>query len=107
MSLKLIVPERRVSQWISQFRTAAPELAIHNAGEPLEDVVYAFVWSPPPGELAKYPGLKVIFSMGAGVDRIFADPSLPDVPIVRVVDDDLTMRMGDGKCSNRNNKTHG
>jgi glyoxylate/hydroxypyruvate reductase A len=37
----------------------------------------------------------VIFSLGAGVDHIFEDPSLPDVPIVRVVSDDLTMRMSE------------
>src|SRR5205807_516780 len=30
---------------------------------------------------------------GAGVDHIFADPDLPDVPVVRIVDPDLTMRM--------------
>src|SRR5437899_11137977 len=32
-------------------------------------------------------------SLGVGVDYIFADPGLPDVPIVRIVDPDLTMRM--------------
>src|SRR6266566_1974036 len=29
----------------------------------------------------------------ADVDHIFADPDLPDVPVVRIVDPDLTMRM--------------
>src|SRR5262249_60426673 len=32
-------------------------------------------------------------SLGAGVDHVFADPDLPDVPVVRIVDPDLTMRM--------------
>ena len=35
----------------------------------------------------------MIFSLGAGVDHVFADPELPDVPVVRIVDPDLTMRM--------------
>ena len=39
------------------------------------------------------PRLKAIFSLGAGVDHVFADPELPDVPVVRIVDPDLTMRM--------------
>jgi glyoxylate/hydroxypyruvate reductase len=39
------------------------------------------------------PRLKAIFSLGAGVDHVFADPDLPDVPDVRIVDPDLTMRM--------------
>ena len=44
--------------------------------------------------LNSLPNLKVIFSLGAGVDAILKDPTLPDgVPIARVNDPDLTMRM--------------
>ncbi len=39
------------------------------------------------------PNLKAVFSLGAGVDHLLADPTLPDVPLVRIVDPDLTMRM--------------
>jgi glyoxylate/hydroxypyruvate reductase A len=39
------------------------------------------------------PSLRVVFSLGAGVDHIFALSRLPDVPIVRIVDRDLTARM--------------
>ena len=61
-----------------------------------EDIEYALVWKPPPGELKKLPRLKAIFSLGAGVDHIFHDTDLPDdVPIVRVVDPNLTMRMSE------------
>ncbi|MGI9484143.1 MAG: 2-hydroxyacid dehydrogenase [Hyphomicrobiales bacterium] len=95
MSINLIVPEARRPHWQERFRFAAPWLEIHDAGQSSEDVDYAFVWLPPPGELAAFPNLKVIFSMGAGVDHVFADPHLPDVPIVRIVDEDLTKRMGE------------
>jgi glyoxylate/hydroxypyruvate reductase len=57
------------------------------------DVRYAAVWKPVPGELAAFPNLKVIFNLGAGVDALLADPSLPSVPLVRVAVDDLTARM--------------
>src|ERR1700674_2437529 len=56
-------------------------------------VRYAAVWKPKPGALAAFPNLAVIFNLGAGVDALMADPSLPDVPLVRVADDDLTGRM--------------
>lgn len=56
-------------------------------------IEYAVVWKQKPGLLAKLPNLKAIFSIGAGVDHVFADPSLPDVPIVRVVADNLTQYM--------------
>jgi glyoxylate/hydroxypyruvate reductase A len=36
-----------------------------------------------------------IFSVGAGVDHILVDPTLPDVPIVRVVAENLTQHMTD------------
>lgn len=56
-------------------------------------IEYAVVWKHRPGELSKLPNLKIVFSVGAGVDHVFADPDLPDVPIVRVVADNLTQYM--------------
>ena len=61
-------------------------------GEPAE-VHYAAVWKPVPGELAAFPNLRVIFNLGAGVDALMADRSLPNVPLVRVAVGDLTRRM--------------
>ena len=58
-------------------------------------VHYAAVWKPAPGELAAFPNLKVIFNLGAGVDALMADKTLPDVPLVRVAVDDLTDRMAE------------
>ncbi len=56
-------------------------------------VAYALTWKPTPGALAGLPDLKVIFSLGAGVDHLIFAKDLPEVPIVRVVDPDLTGRM--------------
>jgi len=58
-------------------------------------VHYALSWRHPPGALENLPNLRVILSLGAGVDHLFADPALPDRPIVRVVDPDLTNRMSE------------
>ena len=59
------------------------------------DVHYAAVWKPRPGELAAFPNLRVIFNLGAGVDALMADSSLPNVPLVRVAVSDLTDRMAE------------
>lgn len=57
------------------------------------EVHYATVWKPEPGALAAFPNLRAIFNLGAGVDALMADKSLPDVPLVRVAVPDLTGRM--------------
>ncbi len=61
---------------------------------PVGDIEYAAAWLPPANVLKSLPNLKIIFSLGAGVDAILKDPTLPEkLPIVRVNDDDLTKRM--------------
>src|SRR6516162_2632245 len=57
------------------------------------EVHYAAVWKPVPGELAAFPNLRVILNLGAGVDALMGDKSLPKVPLVRVAVGDLTRRM--------------
>src|SRR3984957_14121747 len=63
------------------------------AGFDPAEAQYAAVWKPAPGELAAFPNLRVIFNLGAGVDALMADSSLPKVPLVRVAVGDLTGRM--------------
>jgi glyoxylate/hydroxypyruvate reductase A len=58
-----------------------------------DEIQYAAVWKPNHGELAAFPNLRVIFNLGAGVDALMADSSLPKVPLVRVAVGDLTYRM--------------
>ena len=58
-----------------------------------EAIAYALVWNAPPGIFRTLPNLRAIFSLGAGVDHLVFRDDLPDVPIVRVVNPDLTRRM--------------
>lgn len=57
----------------------------------------ALVWHPPAGrlaELAQHANLKVIISLGQGVDHLLSDPTLPvDIPIVRLVDPHMAQAM--------------
>jgi glyoxylate/hydroxypyruvate reductase A len=64
-------------------------------GDPGE-IDYALVWRPEPGLLAALPNLRLILSLGAGIDHILRDPQLPaEVPIVRLVDPYLTDAMSE------------
>lgn len=60
-----------------------------------EDILAALVWAPEPGVLAGLPNLRAIFSLGAGVDAMLTDGTLPDVPLCRMVDPSLTKTMSD------------
>ena len=54
----------------------------------------AVTWKHPFGDLATYPNLKAILSLGAGVEHVLGDPSLPDhVTVVRLIDDVMTHDM--------------
>jgi glyoxylate/hydroxypyruvate reductase A len=68
-------------------------LLLPDAGFDPAEIHYAAVWKPNPGELAAFPNLRVIFNLGAGVDALMADSTLPKVPLVRVAVGDLTGRM--------------
>jgi glyoxylate/hydroxypyruvate reductase A len=85
-------PER----WKSRFTEVCGNrrvLLLPDAAIDRTEIHYAAVWKPGHGELAAFPNLRVIFNLGAGVDALMADSSLPRVPLVRVAVDDLTHRM--------------
>ncbi|NLH81067.1 MAG: glyoxylate/hydroxypyruvate reductase A [Phyllobacteriaceae bacterium] len=81
--------------WLDRFRRLAPDLEVIDARAPFDPAAarFAAVWKPKPGLLAGLPKLEAIFNLGAGVDALLADPTLPHVPVVRIVDPDLTARM--------------
>lgn len=83
-------------EWAERFQGLSPAHEVRlwpdGVGDP-RDITFACVWMPPHGVLATFPNLQAIFSLGAGVDQLLSDLSLPHVPIVRIVDPDLTMRM--------------
>lgn len=60
----------------------------------LEDIDVALAWAPPPGLLATLPRLRMIVSLGMGVDHLLRDQALPTgVPIVRINDPQLIDQM--------------
>ena len=83
--------------WIKNFRGLLPDFDIVSLGDAVDpkSVRYVMTWYHPPGSLSHFPNLKAIFSLGAGVDHMFRDPHLPNVPMARVVDPDLTNRMSE------------
>lgn len=60
---------------------------------------YALVWLPPAELFEVETDLQVVFNLGAGVDRLLANAVVPDrLPIVRLVDAGMAVRMAEYVC---------
>ena len=74
------------AQWLDLAQARA-------AGAAVEAAVVA---NPPPCSLQGLPGLRLIQSLWAGVDRLLDDPTLPpQVPVARMVDPAMTAAMAE------------
>jgi len=96
MSFIIIAPPIPTEKWKKEFELIAPEipLIIGPETDRPEEVVCAMVWKQEPGILTQFKNLKLIFSMGAGVDHVLFDPSIPKhIPICRVVDPQMAFSM--------------
>lgn len=97
MSIALLIRDWDTKWWQEAMGRLAPDRGFQTAPDIAapEDVKYALCWKPHPGLLATLPNLEVVYSLGAGVDHIFVEPHLPDVPVVRIIDPDLAVRMSE------------
>jgi glyoxylate/hydroxypyruvate reductase len=88
MSILYRSDEARGRAWASYFADHAPDLDFRvwpDTGN-LADVEYLIAWQAPPDFLAALPGLKVLFSSGAGIDHVDLSAIPAHVPLVRMVE---------------------
>ncbi len=74
--------------WQTRLQSLLPDLPI-NIFPDIADITairYAILWDHPKGDLCRYPNLRAIFSLGAGLDGFLEDPQLPNVPLVPIHD---------------------
>jgi glyoxylate/hydroxypyruvate reductase len=97
VSILIAVSGWDAASWRARLHELLPSHPVATLGDPFDHaaVRYVLSWRHPPGALSDLPNLRAIFSLGAGVDHLFADSGLPDRPIVRVVDPDLRDRMSE------------
>ncbi len=98
MALVILRNDDLVARWKEALMRAAPDIPVYGAGEeyPPESVKMAAVWKHPPGSLKTFPNLMGVHCLGAGVDFILEDPTLPEsLPIMRVVDPYLAADMAE------------
>ncbi|HSW03150.1 2-hydroxyacid dehydrogenase [Aquabacterium sp.] len=82
--------------WAAALSAAMPQHRLLLAREPATPIAAAVVANPPPGSLQGLPGLRLIQSLWAGVDRLMGDHTLPSgVPIARMVDPAMNSAMAE------------
>lgn len=96
-TLVLDVPPGWSGLWAEPLRELLPGAMVFVNGQDSyapETIDYLVTFRPKPGLIKTLSGLKVVFSLGAGVDGIISDPDYPkDVPLVRFVDHTLAREM--------------
>jgi glyoxylate/hydroxypyruvate reductase A len=102
MTLLLHLADFDEQSWAEGFAQALPGRRVVRRGDDFDpaEIEYIFVWKPAPDAFDGLQNLKAVLSLGAGVDALLQHPRLPQVPVVRFVDADLTQRMSDYVVAN-------
>ena len=95
-NIMIKVGDESAESYIGALKQVDPSLNIlewPDYGNP-DEIDVAMVWKLPHGELRKFPNLKLVISMAAGVDHVLSDPHYPkDIPLVRVTDPHMARSM--------------
>ncbi len=86
------VTDEKRRDWEHHISTHLPDCQLvpltHNVAYEAE---IALVWKPPEGRLAELPNLKLVISLGQGVDHVMGPGKLPaHVQLARLVDPDMS-----------------
>lgn len=100
--LLLHLAEQDEASWAEGFRAALPGHQVFTRADAHDPAAidYIFVWKPGAEAFDGLGNLKAVLSFGAGVDALLRHPRLPDRPIVRFVDAQLTQAMSDYVLAN-------
>jgi len=97
MSLLVAVTGRNNSKLLDKLTALLPNESIIELDQDanFDSVEFVLAWNPPLDLWKKLPNLKAVSSYGAGVDSLLTQPSLPNVPIARIVDPNLAISMSE------------
>ena len=96
MSVLIVCNHKDPQPWAEALQTALPQTKIEiypELADPLE-VQFLLCWKPQPHLFDQFPNLKVVQSLGAGVDHIFDTQKLSErILVARIVDPRLSSDM--------------
>lgn len=99
MAVLLSTKAAAIAEWEAALTALEPTLVLHRhpfAGDPAEIEAVVMWTGHDLADLRRYPNLRLVVSMGAGVDHLLAPPGPPPgVPVARLVDALLTRAMSE------------
>jgi glyoxylate/hydroxypyruvate reductase A len=96
MSLLFVAPDRNLSEWKKHIHRIDPniEIDIWPAIQNKDRVQFAVCWNHPKHLLDSFPNIKAVSSLGAGVDHLLSDETLPEsIDVARIVSPSLIQQM--------------
>ena len=98
MRVAFYEPGAQADLWLQELRGALPHARVDHweAGAPPAD--YAVTWAPPQQLIDEQSGLKALFNIGAGVDRLLQLRLPPQLRVVRLDDAGMGVQMAEYVC---------
>ncbi len=95
MNIAIVAPNTNVKLWEKQFNLFSSNIniSIWPNIDNYDDIDCVCLWKHPKGILNKFKNIKLIYSMGAGVDHIINDSLPNNVPVCRISDKKLSFSM--------------
>jgi glyoxylate/hydroxypyruvate reductase A len=93
MAILIDSVSKNLNLWLKAFKSYDDQVEVYcyDDAVALEKITTAVVWNHRPGLFKQLPNLKLIASLGAGVDHIMNDPDIPpQVSITRIIGDGLS-----------------
>ena len=95
MSIAIVFNQKQTEEWENQLKELLPNelIEVYPAISNYEKVEFVSTWKPAPDVFIKFPNLKCIQSVGAGVDQLLGIELPTDVAVTRIVDQNLAQDM--------------
>ena len=93
MSILLICNQKDPQPWVQALREKLPNtsIEIYPDFQNADSIDFVLCWKPARGVLQQFPNLRVVQSLGAGVEHIFDSQTLDEnIMVSRIVDPDLS-----------------
>lgn len=93
MSIAIIAPGRNTEELVEHIHDMDPGIEVSVYPNHKLDASMAIVWNQPEGLLTRFENLKLVSSLGAGVEHIMEEDLPENIKISRIVDADLSISM--------------